>query len=1039
MAMTFFRNGYLLWISVAVILVAGISALNGLPRLEDPRITNRNPLIIANYPGASPERVETLLTEKLEQSLQEVPEIKKLESSSRAGVATIAVELVDQTKRGENEAVFSKIRDKVSDVPLPDGALPVIVDEQRGATAFTLIMALTWDFDSEPQLGVLKRHAEEFADRLRTIAGTEIVRIYGDPDEEITVTVDSNRLADLGLASSDVSAAIAAADAKQPAGQLRGRQADLSVEVTGALSSISRIQNIPLREGESGSVVRVVDVAQVRRQWKEPPDEIALADGARAVFVAARCNSDQRVDRWNDEAEQIVVEYRKRLGSGVLLQTMFNQSFYTNQRLRGLTINLLAGAAVIVAVIFVFMGWRSSLLVGSALPLVSGATLFLIFLCGGSLHQMSIFGIIVALGLLIDNAIVVVDEIQKAKKRGFSPEEAVQDRTSHLFGPLLASTLTTVFAFAPIVLLPGNIGDFVGSIGGSVILAIVSSFLIALTLIAAMAGRYGSRVTPSEQETWLGALLRRGVRSDPLKLWYRRTLRLALHHPFLAILFAVTPSMLGFLLFTQLGSQFFPRVDRNMFQLRIWLAPESSITNTRSVAERIEEAIRDRDEIDKIDWLIGSSAPSVYYNLLMNADGSAYYGQAIITTKSKDTVKRLIRELQRDLDNQFPEAQIVVTQFGQGPPIAAPVQYRIYGPSVRRLQDLGEQIRLALQQHPDVLHTRVTMPRGKPKLWIETDENAARLAGLSLSDVSRQLQGNLEGTVGGSILEGIEEMPVRVRLPQSGREDVGAIESTTLVSTNRDSWIPLSAIGRARLRPEIGEIGRKNGVRCNTIRGYVTNEALPIDVTNRVLRQLDDEGFQLPPGYRLEIGGDSEEEAGAIGNLKTYVPVLVTLTVATLILVFRSVALSIVLASVAVLSIGPGLLSTWLFGFPVSFNTILGSLGLIGVALNDNIVVLAAIRANPLARTGDREAIVEEIVDSTRHILSTTLTTAGGFLPLILAGGDFWPPLAVVIAGGVIGATLIALVYIPATYVLLKRVQEHCQSTHDARRTAANA
>ena len=407
----------------------------------------------------------------------------------------------------------------------------------------------------------------------------------------------------------------------------------------------------------------------------------------------------------------------------------------------------------------------------------------------------------------------------------------------------------------------------------------------------------------------------------------------------------------------------------------------------------------------------------------MNQDGAANYAQGIVTTRSKETVKQLIRELQRDLDRQFPQTQLVVTQFGQGPPISAPIQYRIYGPSIARLQEIGEQVRLLLQQHPGVLHTQVTMPRGKPKLWIDADENAVRLAGLSLSDVSRQLQGNLEGSIGGSILEGIEELPVRVRLPQAGRDNIMAIRSTNLVSPSGDRWIPLAAVARAELRPEIGEIGRKDGIRCNTIKGYVKNDALPIDVTREVLGQLDASGFELPPGYRLEIGGDSEEEAGAIGNLKTYVPVLVTLTVATLILVFRSVALSIVLASVAVLSVGPGLLSTWLFGFPISFNTILGSLGLIGVALNDNIVVLAAIRANPLARAGDHEAIVEEISDSTRHILSTTLTTAGGFIPLILAGGDFWPPLAVVIAGGVIGATLIALLYIPATYVLLKGLQ----------------
>ncbi|QDV45304.1 Nickel and cobalt resistance protein CnrA [Stieleria neptunia] len=1026
MGMIFFRNGYLLWISVVVVLVAGLSALNALPRLEDPRLTNRNPLVIARFPGASPQRVESLVTERIEESLQEVPEIKKLESNSRAGIATIAIELVDRIDADNNSKVFSKIRDKLSDTPLPAGALRPVLDDQRGAVAFTLITALVWDAQAPPQLGILKRRAEELADRLRTLPGTEIVRLYGDPDEEITVDVDINELAALGFSAAEVAQTLASADSKQPAGLLRSDHRNLSLEVSGAFDSVARIESIPLAEGERGSVVRLSDVAQVERGWQQPPREIALADGDRAVFVAARMVPGTRVDRWNDQASEIIDGYRRQLGSGLALKTVFNQSVYTAERLRGLAVNLLAGAGVIMIVILVFMGWRSSLIVGSALPLVTGATLFLLLLTGGSLHQMSIFGMIIALGLLIDNAIVIVDEIRKARERGLSSRDAVRDALRHLFAPLLASTLTTVFAFAPIVLLPGNIGDFVGAIGVSVILAIVCSFVIALTLIAALAGRYGDfdqrrpRSDCRSPTVWHAG----GVRWSSATLVYRRTLTVAMRFPVPAIIVAIAPALLGFGLAGQLGNQFFPRVDRNMFRAQVWLPPESSLENTHRVAMEIDAALRRYVAVDTVDWLVGGSSPSVYYNLVMNQDGAANYAQATVTTKDAESVKPLIRSLQHELGVQFPAAQLVVTQFAQGPPVDAPVQFHLYGPSLPTLQDLGERVRLAMQEHPSVLHTRVTMPRGTPKLWMNTDENAARLAGLALADVADQLQANLEGSVGGSVLEGVEEMPVRVRYPRVRRRDVDAIRSVSLVSPSSDRWIPMSSLGRLELRPETGGIGRKDGIRCNTIRGYVTNDALPIEVTRQVLRALGETGFELPPGYRIEIGGDSEEEAGAIGNLRTYVPVLVTLTIATLILVFRSVVLAALLGTVALLSIGLGLLSTWGFGFPISFNTILGTLGLVGVALNDNIVVLAAIRANPIASRGNIDAIVDEVTASTRHILSTTLTTTGGFLPLIIAGGDFWPPLAVVIAGGVLGATLIALIYIPACYLLLQRARQ---------------
>ena len=530
----FLRNGYLLWIAVIVLLVAGLSAVEGLPRLEDPRMTNRNPLVLARYPGASAERVESLITEKLEESLQEIPEIKKLESTSRAGAATILIELAEEIDEESNDEVFSRIRDKIADVPMPAGAPEPELDDQRGAVAFTLVTALVWDFDSPPQLGLLRRRGEDLADRLRTVSGTEIVRTYGAPIEEITVRINPAKLASLQIAVRDVSRAIAEADAKTPAGQLHSEQRDLSLEVAGSLDSVSRIESIPLRTTEFGSSVRVVDVAGVTRRWKTPQNAIALANGRRAVYVAARMKPDIRVDQWSRRARKVVDGYRGEVGSGIAVETVFDQNLYTSERLGTLTGNLLAGAGVIMAVVFFFMGWRSSLIVGAALPLVSGATLFLLMVAGGSLHQMSIFGMILALGLLIDNAIVVVDEIKKTRRRGADRVTAVRRTLRHLFGPLVASTLTTIFAFLPIVLLPGNIGDFVASIGGSVIAAVGSSLVIALTLIAALAGRCDhADVGPPSGRWW-----KSGWTSPLLARLYERTLRRGLRFPLAAMMLA---------------------------------------------------------------------------------------------------------------------------------------------------------------------------------------------------------------------------------------------------------------------------------------------------------------------------------------------------------------------------------------------------------------------------------------------------------------------------------------------------------------------
>ena len=1014
----FYRNRSLLVLSILVILVAGVSAVISLPRLEDPRIVNRNPIVITVVPGASGKRVETLVTEPLEEALQEVAEIKDLESTSRAGVSLITVELYEHVTSDNHQEVISKIRDKIGNVVphLPPESQQPFVDDLRDPAAYTLLLALRWTHSSTPQLGILNRLAEDLADRMRNVPGTELVRIFGAPEEEITVTVDPDQLAELGLTASQVAMRIRAADAKVPAGVLRGRHSDVLLEVAGALDSTERVASVPLVEGVKGSLLRLGDVAEVRRGWQDPPTEIALVDGDRSTLVAVRMGKGIRVDHWTEQAEQQYRSFADLVGDGVTVDPIFVQGQYTNEQLAKLSENLLAGALVVLLVILLVMGWRQALIVGLALPLVISLVLISLQFSGNALHQMSVFGIIIALGLLIDNAIVVTDEVAKELRTGKRRVQAVADAVRHLFVPLLASTVTTILAFTPILLLPGNAGDFVSSIGESVILSLVYSFVIALTIVAALSGIF-TRVaqTESAKRWWRDGLVIR-----PLQRWYRFGLRLALRLPVAAVLVAAFLPATGFLLSRSLGNEFFPPVDRDLFQVQLWMPSHSSLANTRRQAQLVEEAIREFEATEHVYWLVGGSFPTVYYNLIMNQDNAPHYAQAIVAARSNAEARDMIEPLQIDLNQRFPEAQIVVSQFGQGPPLVADIEFRVFGPSIAKLQDLGEQIRQILQSHADVLHTQMSMERGEPKLWLDTREDEAQVAGFNLREIANQLGSNLEGILGGTVLENLEQLPVRIRQRNANRADLNEIASTRLLRPGSDRWVSLAALGEVALRPEIASITRFDGERCNLIRGFTRSGALPIDVTAQVRERLDATGFTLPPGYRLGIGGATEQDAEAVGNLTIYVPLLVTVTVATLILTFHSVKLAALMGLVAGLSVGLGLLATWFSGFPISFNTILGTLGLMGVALNDSIVVLAAIRSNPLARQGQRDAIVTEVLGCTRHVLSTSLTTIGGFLPLILiVGGDFWPSLAVVLAGGVGGATLLALLLIPAAYAIL--------------------
>ena len=588
----------------------------------------------------------------------------------------------------------------------------------------------------------------------------------------------------------------------------------------------------------------------------------------------------------------------------------------------------------------------------------------------------------------------------------------------HLAIPLLGSTLTTALAFAPIALMPGPAGEFVGSIAVSVILAVFSSLLLAMTVTPALAALVGGVSIDRERRWW-----RDGVRFDRLTAAYRRVLDFVFHRPAIGIAFGLILPIVGFTAASTLPEQFFPPADRDQFQIQWELPPRSSVAETLATVREVREHILDEyPEVNGVSWFIGESAPTFYYNLVKNREGTPHYAQAIVQLDKVEGYREVIHRLQADLDARYPDARVLVRQLEQGPPFDAPVELRLYGPDIEGLREYGNQIRGVLAATPQVIHTRAEMSEPLPKLSVRIDEEEARLAGLDHASIARQLDASLEGAVGGSVLETTEELPVRVRISDSDRADFDRIASLELLPTQGSGanrrHVPLSAIGTIDVMPEDTSISHFNGQRMNEIKAYIPAGVLPATVQAAFEKELAASGIELPVGYSYEFGGEAEKRDESIGNLMSSVPVLMVLMAATLVLSFNSFRIASLIAVVAVLSVGLGLGALWQFGFPFGFMAIVGTMGLIGVAINDTIVVIAALRADQRARRGEPAAVREVVVRSTRHILGTTFTTMAGFTPLVLAGGGFWPPLAIAIAGGVSGATILALIFAPSGYVL---------------------
>jgi multidrug efflux pump len=1029
----FFRNGRLLVLTIALIFVAGLSAIQSLPRLEDPELTSRDAIVTTRFPGADAERVEALVTEEIEEELFDIEEIKTLESTSRAGISIIQVELQDEVV--DVDEVWSRIRDKLSDVEpeLPEAALkPDLEDlEVRG---YALIAALTWQHDSPVSYALLRRLAEGLEDELRSIQGTENVESFGEPDEEITVEIDAVRLASMGLTVDDVSRQIGHSDSKVSAGLMRNDAAgNVLIEVEGEIDSLDRIRRTPIDFGQNGQFVTLGDIATVRKEIRQPAADLALVSGKPAVAIGSFVESDYRIDHWASVARKKVSAFADTLPHGIGLEVVFDQSGYTEQRLSKLVENLAMGALAVVVVMFLVMGWRSALIVSLALPLSSLMVLAGMQLLGIPMHQMSVTGLIIALGLLIDNAIVMVDEVRHRLHDGLSARQAIDRSVRHLIIPLLGSTVTTALAFAPIALMPGSVGEFVGTIAVSVILALFSSLFLALTVIPALTGLLSTESSSPRGNRWWQV----GFTNDRLTALYASTLDRLLARPLWGLMLAVALPIGGFVSATQLIEQFFPPTGRDMFQIELELPTYASLSQTGQAAQRARSMMIANPQVRDVHWFMGKSAPSFYYNLISDQEDAAYYTQGIVQLESAEGAIELIRRLQNELDEALPEARVLVRQLEQGPPFDAPIELRLYGPNVDRLAEIGDEVRAVLSAARDVVHTDADLTETLPKLSVTVDEEEARLAGLDHAAIARQLDTTFEGAVGGSLLEATEELPIRVRLADASRGDLVQIASLDLLPTRSPAdgqrkLIPISALGQVKLVPERAVIARRNGRRVNVVRAYITAGVLPGKVLADFRQRLSSD-FQLPAGYEMEFGGEFAERNEAVGNLSASLGILVVVMAATLVLSFGSFRLAGIIAVVAALSGGLGLGSLWLFGFPFGFMAIIGTMGLMGVAINDSIVVLAALREDDGARRGNREAIRNVVVRSSRHVFATTLTTISGFLPLIIEGGGFWPPLAITIAGGVVGATLLALLFVPSSYLLVYRAGQAAEQTSQAR------
>lgn len=1006
-------------LSILLILVAiagGVGSILTLARQEDPTLVERFGYVLTTLPGADAERVEATVTDPLESAILELPEIDEVQSVSRANVSQISITMDESLSEAEVDDAWTLVRAQVEGArtSLPEGAsLPEVRRLYVGAS--TILVGLVWEGQGEPELAVMARYARNLSDRFQNLAGTDETEVYGLPEEEVRVVIDPRSLAAAGLSMNQAAQLIGAADAKTPAGQVRGERSNVGLEVGGAFDGIARIRAVPLVQRDNGTALRVGDIADVHKGIEDPATAANFTDNKRSIVVGAYIQPNQRVDKWAETARQLVAEFAAGSPDEIDVRILFDQSKYTEARLNGLARNLVFSALIVFLVLFLVMGWRAAIVVGAALPLTVALVLILFNLFGYPLHQMSVTGLVISLGLLIDNAIVVYDEYDQERARGHAIVEAIDIAIGKLFGPLFASTLTTALAFAPIAFMPGSAGEFIGMIGVSVIFSVITSFLLAMTITPFLAGRLDRRRKPGERKNWL----RDGISLDVVTDGYRWTIGAVLRFPLLGILIGLVPTVAGFMLGGSLPLQFFPQTERDQFQVEITLPPTATIHEARRAAGRATELLYTYPHVEMVNFTLGEASPRVYYNSFNNTQGVPGFAAGWVQLTDSLSTRIMVRDIQDTLRKEFPDAQFLALPFEQGPPVDAPIEFFIRGNNLETLNTIGNEARSILSGVPGITYTQASLQLGAPVVTIRADEAATAMSGERLADLANDLRAELEGVPAGSILEGIEEVPVRVIAPPERRSQLADLRAKTIGNGPEGTGAPIASLGEITLDPQTAVITRLDGRRVNQIYGFTEPYSLPPPVMAKFQAALEESGFEAPPGYDIIIGGEAETRSDAMADLASLAVPLILIMAGAVALVFNSFRMALLILTTGAMSVGLAFGGVWMFNLPMGFNAIVGSLGLLGISINSSIVVLSLLQGNEAARRDDVIAQREVVVAATRHIVATTLTTMGGFVPIILTGDVFWLPLATAIAGGVAGSALLALYFAPAVYRIM--------------------
>ncbi len=1003
------ENNRVTWVLLAVILIAGFQAFNTMPRAYDPGFIIRTAQVVTYFPGAAAERVEALVSAPIEEVIKELPELDFVRSESRAGVSIVSVNIRESYT--EMRPIWDNLRRKIDSVAeeLPEGVTEPQVNDDFG-DVYGIVVGLTGEGYSFKELHTI---ADEVKAVFLQIRDTAKVEILGVQEERIFLEYNNARLADLGLSPGLLTQILEGRNIVVSGGSFKLGDERISLEPSGNFESMAEIGATLLRLPGTNQLFQLRDVATLKRGYVDPPEELVSVSGDPAIAIAIAMREGGNNIKLGEAVKTAIAGFYQSYPIGIEFQLVSFSPQEVDEKVRGFVINLLQAVAVVSLVMLATLGLRTGLVVSSLIPVTMLLSIVVMSTLSIGLDQISLAALIIALGMLVDNGIVISESIMVQMEQGKSAVDAAIDSSAELRTPLLTASLTTAAAFLPIYLAESSVGEFTASLFKVVTITLLSSWVVALTIVPLLCVRFirvklSAATTPSRLQ---GA--------------YRHLLTGLLSHR--ALTLAVTGVVLVFALraFELVPKLFFPPSDRSYFTVEFELPTGTNIDRTQRIVSEVEDYLQGK-EIDPgiagavVNWVsyVGSGGPRfvLSHNPVPSAPGFALM---VVNVTSPTVIGSIRRDLEVFVEDRYPDLELKTRLIENGPSVENPVEIRLSSSDSTRLFFAVDALKKKLRELGGLRNISDNWGQRQKKLEVRIDQARAVRAGITNQDIAVSMQAGLSGIQLTEYREGEDVIPVVLRSKTSTLHDVNKVSSLSVYNQSSGQAVPLKQVADVQLVWDIAKVYRRNGIRTVAIGAQLEPGVTAADRMAILQPWLEEQRTAWGSEVAIELGGESESSGDANKAIADKLPVAGFIILLLLVGQFNSMRKSLVILTTIPLGLIGVVVSLLVGQSFFGFMTLLGVVSLAGIVINNAIVLLERIDLERSGGLTHFDAIVAAAVQRSRPIVLTTATTVLGLLPLYLGGGEMWEPMALAIMGGLLFSTILTLGVVPVLYAVL--------------------